>query len=130
MKTSPPAIKKDLQGLIGLLDRESLLSLTNEEQERLQEEAGELLDRLESLEGEFLTIGLLGGTGVGKSTLMNALAGADIASVSHRRPHTDHVLVYRHQEAPSLPEPPPETVPWHEITHHADQVRNILLCDL
>ncbi|MFP4036964.1 MAG: GTPase [Desulfobacteraceae bacterium] len=130
MKTSPSAIKKDLQGLIGLLDRESLLSLTNEEQERLQEEAGELLDRLESLEGEFLTIGLLGGTGVGKSTLMNALAGADIASVSHRRPHTDHVLVYRHQEAPSLPEPPPETVPWQEITHHADEVRNILLCDL
>lgn len=40
---------------------------------------------------------LMGGTGVGKSTLMNALAGAAIAQASFERPTTRDPVVYFHQ---------------------------------
>lgn len=44
-----------------------------------------------------LTIALAGCTGSGKSTLINALAGAPIAAVSERRPCTTGIKVYHHQ---------------------------------
>ena len=53
---------------------------------------------------DVLVIGLVGGTGVGKSTLINALAGDAISTSSDRRPTTDRVIVYRHERTllPSL----------------------------
>ena len=44
-----------------------------------------------------LVITLMGGTGVGKSTLLNALAGAPIAQASFTRPTTRDPVVYYHQ---------------------------------
>jgi energy-coupling factor transporter ATP-binding protein EcfA2 len=40
---------------------------------------------------------LMGGTGVGKSTLLNALAGAAVADASFARPTTREPVVYHHQ---------------------------------
>jgi GTP-binding protein EngB required for normal cell division len=82
------------------------------------------------MQESFLTIGLLGGTGVGKSTLMNALAGAEIASASHRRPHTDRVLIYSHEDIEFLPSLPGQDLPWARIGHRSDAIRQVLLCDL
>ncbi len=45
-----------------------------------------------------LTVALAGGTGVGKSTLINALAGKVIAEASEIRPTTRHINVYHHRE--------------------------------
>ena len=39
----------------------------------------------------------MGGTGVGKSTLLNALAGGDIAQASIARPTTRDPVVYYHE---------------------------------
>jgi hypothetical protein len=39
----------------------------------------------------------MGGTGVGKSTLLNALAGGDIAQASFQRPTTRDPIVYYHE---------------------------------
>src|SRR5437762_4654676 len=54
---------------------------------------GETLD----VEKPLLTIMLMGGTGVGKSTLLNALAGSPIAQSSFTRPTTRDPVVYFHQ---------------------------------
>jgi energy-coupling factor transporter ATP-binding protein EcfA2 len=43
-----------------------------------------------------LVVMLMGGTGVGKSTLMNALAGAPVAQASFTRPTTRDPVVYLH----------------------------------
>ncbi|MBT8198856.1 MAG: 50S ribosome-binding GTPase [Acidimicrobiia bacterium] len=42
--------------------------------------------------GDQLVVALAGGTGSGKSSLLNALAGMPVASVSRVRPHTDEPL--------------------------------------
>ncbi len=106
-----------------------LFTLSKDERQRVAEEGRVLLDKLDALARNCLVIGLLGGTGVGKSTLMNALAGAPISSASHRRPHTDATLIYRHGEAPLPFTPDPEMV-WREFTHTREAVRQIILCDL
>ena len=114
-----------------LLGGDALLSLGTEQQRLLREEGEKLSQKLRSMQESFLTIGLLGGTGVGKSTLMNALAGAEIASASHRRPHTDRVLIYSHEETGSwVPSLPGENLPWALVPHRSEAMRQVLLCDL
>jgi GTP-binding protein EngB required for normal cell division len=51
--------------------------------------------------GETLVLAIAGGTGTGKSSLLNALAGEVITSVSVLRPHTDEPLAV----IPENPEP-------------------------
>jgi hypothetical protein len=48
-----------------------------------------------------LTVALAGGTGVGKSALINALAGSAIAETSPKRPTTTTIRVYHHHEVAS-----------------------------
>lgn len=50
-----------------------------------------------SVERPVLTIMLMGGTGVGKSTLLNALAGGAVAQASFTRPTTRDPVVYYHE---------------------------------
>ncbi|MDY6990336.1 MAG: GTPase [Thermodesulfobacteriota bacterium] len=130
MKHTVKSLGAELAQVLHLLDEPSFFSFTTQERQSLEDKANELSQKLASIEGSFLTVGLLGGTGVGKSTLMNALSGSEIASTSHRRPHTDKVLVYRHVAANHLPPLPLENIPWHEITHEVAAIKQILLCDL
>ncbi len=51
---------------------------------------------------DILTLGLVGGTGVGKSTIVNALAGKHISKTSVRRPTTSRVIPYVHQDHAEL----------------------------
>jgi GTP-binding protein EngB required for normal cell division len=108
----------------------TFLCASEEERAALLAAARGVLKKVEHLTDHLLTVGLLGGTGVGKSTLMNALAEAPIASVSHRRPHTRDILIYRHESAPIPEELVRTAFPWREITHQAPVIRQLLLCDL
>lgn len=49
------------------------------------------------VERPYLIVMLVGGTGVGKSTLLNALAGGSIAHASFARPTTRDPVVYYHE---------------------------------
>ena len=62
--------------------------------------AGEIRERRGFL-GETLVLAVAGGTGTGKSSLVNALAGEVITSVSVLRPHTDEPFAV----IPENPEP-------------------------
>lgn len=53
---------------------------------------------IEEMNEKRLVIGLLGGTGVGKSSLTNALAEREISRAGDRRPTTDRAVCYRHQD--------------------------------
>lgn len=97
---------------------------------RLDEKADQAIRRLQELDEKRLVVGFLGGTGVGKSTLMNAIAGATISRPGDRRPTTDRVICYRHVdfpippwlEAADLADPPPP--------HELDGLRGVTLLDL
>ena len=72
---------------VGTIQRAEIEGLTVD----LQRKA-EALD----VERPVLVVMLMGGTGVGKSTLMNALAGAPVAQASFTRPTTRDPVVYLH----------------------------------
>lgn len=60
-------------------------------------EAQRRLDSLRNRKGHFgevLVVALAGGTGSGKSSLLNAIAGEDVAGVSVLRPHTQTPLAW------------------------------------
>ncbi len=130
METFTQRMRKQVLELREFLKQGLLLALSQEEREALLTSSRNLLDRLDAVSDQVLIAGLLGGTGVGKSTVMNALAGESIASTSHRRPNTDRVLLYRHEEVELPPSIPTSEAPWREVIHRADGVRQIVICDL
>jgi hypothetical protein len=130
MSRSLEAFRADLRQVREMLDRDGAPVFSGAEATELRREAAALSRKLDELSDSVLSVGLLGGTGVGKSSLMNGLAGSEIASASHRRPHTDRVLVYRHRST-SLASPVLHSaVPWVEHVHDAEGVRQVILCDL
>jgi len=132
MEKRDPAggLRQDLNELKAFLGREDLVTLDGEERREALVRVESLLGKVGDIERGTLLAGLIGGTGVGKSSLMNGLAGKPIASTSHRRPHTEDVLVYRY-EGTALPESLPlRDVPSREYVHGAEAVGQIILCDL
>lgn len=73
---------------------------------RLRERVNELRSREARLD-DVLVVALVGGSGVGKSTLLNAIAGDQIALTSAMRPCTTRPMAYH---------PPGTTLPFHEWT--------------
>ncbi|HBZ55616.1 MAG TPA: hypothetical protein DEO88_09435 [Syntrophobacteraceae bacterium] len=123
-------LHKDLASIQKILLESRILSFAAETQQSYLSAARQLEERLQGLSQNHLFMGLLGGTGVGKSTLMNALAGSPITSADHRRPHTDRVLIYHYAGQPLPAALIQNRVPWQAISHDAEEIRHLVLCDL
>ena len=83
----------------------------------------DLREAVKSVDGR-LVMGLLGGTGVGKSTLISALAGEEISAASPVRPTTSRPVVYRHESFPPLPR-----LNGREVVHQAEALRSLAIID-
>ena len=117
----------------------------------LRRAAAELRERMDRLD-DVLIVALVGGSGVGKSTLLNAIAGDQIAETSEMRPCTAVPMVYHppgarfHFDAPDAAGESWKSVPRSALEHlilidtpdsdtivreHRDIVADVLTqCDL
>ena len=76
-----------------------------------------------------LVVALAGGTGVGKSTLINALAGGEIAEASAERPTTTHIRVYHHEDVELGGLPSAITYGARFVAHRREELRHKVLVD-
>lgn len=74
--------------------------LAGDEIQLLQSLEARGAERLFAGEGRPLTVGFFGGTGVGKSSLLNRLVGEPVAEVGLERPTSTEVTVYVHEQFP------------------------------
>ena len=85
--------------------------------------------RLEALLDDALLIGLVGGTGVGKSTFINALAGERVSHSGDRRPTTDRVVVYRYVDTTLPSELPVRDLAQPQVQHRHEGLSKVVLFD-
>lgn len=94
-----------------------------------KEEARDMLEKSRR-SGSSIVIGLIGGTGVGKSTLINALAGEEISHSSDRRPFTDRAVIYRHRDQDISFDRPSSLFKHPDAIHLIDSIKHIVLIDM
>jgi len=112
-----------------LVEDAPFLLPSHRHRDELVQRAQQLLQDARSA-GEVLCVGILGGTGVGKSTLINALAREEISNSSEQRPRTDKAVVYRHRETPRGLDQVSHLVRSPDAVHDSDTVRDLILMDL
>src|SRR3982074_819322 len=99
LRTLAPALRELERRLRAWLGAGNRFPLSTLQRATLEGLAGDLARQGEALamEQPLLVITLMGGTGVGKSTLLKARAGGCIAQASFQRPTTRYPVVYYHE---------------------------------
>src|SRR6185312_17209684 len=99
LRTLSPALRGLERSLRTWLDAPHRYPLSTLNRATLEGLAGDLRRQADALDVDrpLLVVMLMGGTGVGKSTLLNALAGGAIAQASFTRPTTRDPVVYYHE---------------------------------
>ncbi len=118
-----------LENMLEFLQEDSALLMVREKHDSLLQRVRALQEKAAS-PGEVLYVGILGGTGVGKSTLINALAEKRISQPSDRRPFTDRAVVYRHKDVPRGLEEISDFVRNPDALHDLETVKDLILLDL
>jgi hypothetical protein len=99
LRTLAPALRGLQRSLRAWLDAPHSYPLSAISRATLEGLANDLHRQSDALDVDrpLLVVMLMGGTGVGKSTLLNALAGGNIAQASFTRPTTRDPVVYYHE---------------------------------
>jgi hypothetical protein len=74
-----------------------------------------------------LIVAFLGGTGVGKSSLLNRLAGAPIAKAGVERPTSKEVTLYHHHSINIAQLPPDLPIEKVKMAHHSDNAQRLIV---
>lgn len=123
------SLASSLEKIRDFLQSDAAFLLSVRVREDYLERSVRLLEKAQQ-PGEVLYVGIVGGTGVGKSTLINALANAKISDVSDKRPQTNRAVVYRHTDTPRGLEEISDMFRETDSVHQIDTIRNLLLLDL
>jgi energy-coupling factor transporter ATP-binding protein EcfA2 len=81
---------------------------------------GQAVRRRRALVGKVTVVGLLGGTGAGKSSLLNALAGDEVSAAGAMRPTTARPLAWIPSDADPALDALLDMLGIHERVHHGD----------
>ncbi len=111
-----------------LLRREDLRVIRGPERRRLLSRWEEIAERERRLDDR-LFLGIIGGTGVGKSTIINAIAGASISTSGDRRPTTSRVVAYRHHASPLPADFPRDDLAVPEAVHDQEGMERMVVLD-
>jgi hypothetical protein len=98
LRTLAPALRGLERSVRAWLGAGRRFPISTVNRSTLENLANDLRRQADALDAEqpLLVVMLMGGTGVGKSTLLNALAGGRIAQASFQRPTTRDPVVYYH----------------------------------
>lgn len=130
LRTLVPALRGVERGMSDWLGRPHRHLLPHLVQANLEGLRDDLRRRADDLDGDqpILIIVLMGGTGVGKSTLLNALAGAAIAQASFTRPTTREPVVYHHRSV-KVDRLDPALRKCRMVAHDREDLREKVLVD-
>jgi hypothetical protein len=123
------AITALLEQTMHFLEDEGSVLLPEDEQQSYLGAVKKILEKA-SHPGEVLYVGIMGGTGVGKSTLIDALARTEISAISEKRPFTDRAVVYRHRNRPRGLEKISASLREDDAVHDIDIIKDFILLDL
>jgi energy-coupling factor transporter ATP-binding protein EcfA2 len=126
---SRPAVEAALERLLETIKAPRALVLHAQDRVVLEQAVVRARAQLLAPPEAVLTVVLAGGTGAGKSSLINALAGAAIAETSPLRPTTTKPCVYHHRDVAPSSLPVALTAEAIFVPHHHAPLRSKVIVD-